>query len=210
MGSSTTTVLILFLVSSAGVLIKAADGQPVPAVYVFGDSLVDVGNNNYLRVSLAKADFPHNGIDFPNKKPTGRFCNGKNAADWLAEKLGLPTSPPYLSVKTKNQSSFVAGISFASGGAGIFNGTDQLLRQSITFTRQVDYYQSVYQTLIQQMGSLEAQTHISKSIFAIVIGSNDIFGYSNSSSSTKQSTPPQMFVNLMATTLKSHLKVTNN
>ncbi|CAN1339811.1 GDSL esterase/lipase At5g55050 [Linum perenne] len=127
MGSSTTTVLILFLVSSAGVLIKAADGQPVPAVYVFGDSLVDVGNNNYLRVSLAKADFPHNGIDFPNKKPTGRFCNGKNAADWLAEKLGLPTSPPYLSVKTKNQSSFVAGISFASGGAGIFNGTDQLL-----------------------------------------------------------------------------------
>ncbi|CAN1339810.1 GDSL esterase/lipase At5g55050 [Linum perenne] len=206
MGSSTTTVLILFLVSSAGVLIKAADGQPVPAVYVFGDSLVDVGNNNYLRVSLAKADFPHNGIDFPNKKPTGRFCNGKNAADWLAEKLGLPTSPPYLSVKTKNQSSFVAGISFASGGAGIFNGTDQLLRQSITFTRQVDYYQSVYQTLIQQMGSLEAQTHISKSIFAIVIGSNDIFGYSNSSSSTKQSTPPQMFVNLMATTLKSHLK----
>ncbi|CAN1339812.1 GDSL esterase/lipase At5g55050 [Linum perenne] len=85
MGSSTTTVLILFLVSSAGVLIKAADGQPVPAVYVFGDSLVDVGNNNYLRVSLAKADFPHNGIDFPNKKPTGRFCNGKNAADWLGQ-----------------------------------------------------------------------------------------------------------------------------
>ncbi|CAI0379738.1 unnamed protein product [Linum tenue] len=57
----------------------------VPAVYVFGDSLVDVGNNNHLPVSLAKADFPHNGMDFPTNKPTGRFSNGKNAADWLGK-----------------------------------------------------------------------------------------------------------------------------
>ncbi|CAN0901011.1 GDSL esterase/lipase At5g55050 [Linum grandiflorum] len=201
MGSSATVVLVLLLL-----MMKATEGQMVPAAYVFGDSLVDVGNNNYLAVSLAKANFPHNGIDFPDKKPTGRFCNGKNAADWLAEKLGLPTSPPYLSVRNKNQSAFMTGVSFASGGAGIFNGSDQLLRQSIPLTKQVEHYQSVYQSLIQQMGSSEAQTHLAKSIFAIVIGSNDIFGYSNSSSSHKQSTPPQMFVNLMATSLKLHLK----
>lgn len=49
-----------------------------------------------------------------------------------AEKVGLPTSPPYLSVvspkkgktKTEKDSAFLAGVSFASGGAGIFNGTD--------------------------------------------------------------------------------------
>lgn len=57
----------------------------VPAVFVFGDSLVDVGNNNYLPISIAKADFPHNGIDFPTKKPTGRFSNGKNAADFIGK-----------------------------------------------------------------------------------------------------------------------------
>lgn len=57
--------------------------QLVPALFVFGDSLVDVGNNNHLPLSIAKADFPHNGIDFPTHKPTGRFSNGKNAADFL-------------------------------------------------------------------------------------------------------------------------------
>lgn len=55
----------------------------VPALFVFGDSLVDVGNNNHLPVSFAKANFPLNGIDFPTKKPTGRFNNGKNAADFM-------------------------------------------------------------------------------------------------------------------------------
>ncbi|ONI13340.1 LOW QUALITY PROTEIN: hypothetical protein PRUPE_4G216400 [Prunus persica] len=45
---------------------------------MFDNSLVDVGNNNYL-----KANFPHNGVDLPNKKATGRFGNGKNAADFL-------------------------------------------------------------------------------------------------------------------------------
>ncbi|GKC86961.1 hypothetical protein Tco_1147610, partial [Tanacetum coccineum] len=54
-----------------------------PGVYVLGDSLVDVGNNNYLPLSVAKADFPHNGVDYANRKSTGRFSNGENAADFL-------------------------------------------------------------------------------------------------------------------------------
>lgn len=55
----------------------------VPGIYMFGDSLVDVGNNNHLSLSLAKANFPHNGIDFPTGEATGRFSNGKNVADFL-------------------------------------------------------------------------------------------------------------------------------
>lgn len=46
---------------------------------------------------------------------------------WAAQKVGLPTSPPYLSLVSKSnkkKGSFEAGVSFASGGAGIFNGTD--------------------------------------------------------------------------------------
>ncbi|KAH9651887.1 GDSL esterase/lipase [Citrus sinensis] len=178
----------------------------VPAVFVFGDSLVDVGNNNYLPISIAKADFPHNGIDFPTKKPTGRFSNGKNAADFIAEKVGLPSSPPYLAVKSnKNKASFLTGVSFASGGAGIFNSSDQSLAQSITLTKQVDYYGTVHKDLVQQMGPSAAQEHLSKSLFAIVVGSNDIFDYSGKSDLRKKSTPEQ-FVNLMAATLKGQLK----
>lgn len=73
-----TSLFLCVLLFGSGCL-----SESVPGLYVFGDSLVDVGNNNYLTISLAKADFPHNGIDFPTGKATGRFSNGKNAADFL-------------------------------------------------------------------------------------------------------------------------------
>lgn len=46
-----------------------------------------------------------------------------------AEKVGLSTSPPYLSlasstVKNNKNVSFLSGVNFASGGAGIFKGID--------------------------------------------------------------------------------------
>jgi len=47
-----------------------------------------------------------------------------------AEKLGLPTSPPYLSLLSKVHNpnkniSFLGGVNLASGGAGIFNASDK-------------------------------------------------------------------------------------
>lgn len=45
-----------------------------------------------------------------------------------AEKVGLPTSPAYLSLVLKanhhKNVSYLEGVNFASGGAGIFDGTD--------------------------------------------------------------------------------------
>ncbi|CAH8363440.1 unnamed protein product [Eruca vesicaria subsp. sativa] len=112
--------------------LEAAAGKlaSIPGLYVFGDSLVDVGNNNYLPFSLAKSNYPRNGVDFPKKKATGRFCNGKNFADVLAEKFGLPLTPPYLSLRgllkwKKRESAALTGVNFASGGAGIFDGSSQ-------------------------------------------------------------------------------------
>lgn len=52
----------------------------VPALITFGDSTVDVGNNDYLK-TVFRADFPPYGRDFKNHEPTGRFCNGKLATD---------------------------------------------------------------------------------------------------------------------------------
>ncbi|XP_022753924.1 GDSL esterase/lipase At5g55050-like [Durio zibethinus] len=195
----------LFFLSLFSLRLELSEAQMVPAVFVFGDSLVDVGNNNHLAVSVAKANFPHNGIDFPTKKPTGRFCNGKNAADFIAEKVGLPSSPPYLSLWKKNNASYVNGVSFASGGAGIFNGTDQFFGQAIPLTKQVENYMAVHKILVQQMGSSAAENHFSKSIFAIIIGSNDLFDYFGSSNLRKKNSP-QQFVELMTNTLKGQLK----
>ncbi|KAL5707561.1 hypothetical protein ACHQM5_018451 [Ranunculus cassubicifolius] len=74
----------------------------VPAIITFGDSAVDVGNNDYLS-TIFKANYPPYGRDFSNKKPTGRFCNGKLATDITVlspkayptnSKEKRPSSPP--------------------------------------------------------------------------------------------------------------------
>lgn len=74
-----------FLGSLAFVLLASSvvvHGDPlVPALIIFGDSIVDVGNNNNL-VTLVKANIPPYGRDFVTHSPTGRFCNGKLATDF--------------------------------------------------------------------------------------------------------------------------------
>ncbi|KAB1215180.1 hypothetical protein CJ030_MR4G025852 [Morella rubra] len=183
-----------------------SEAQMVPATFVFGDSLVDVGNNNYLTFSINKANFRPYGADFPTKIPTGRFSNGKNAADFIAEQVGLPTSPPYLSFESKkDQASFLTGVSFASGGAGIFAGNDERFRQSIPLIRQVDDFSQVHAELNQQLGSSGVEELLSKSLFHFVIGSNDILGYFGSSNLRKKSSP-QDYVASMALELNDQLK----
>ncbi|KAG6395535.1 hypothetical protein SASPL_141654 [Salvia splendens] len=173
----------------------------VAGIYVFGDSLVDVGNNNHLPLSLVKANFPYNGVDFSGNKATGRFSNGKNAADFLAERLGVLTPPPYLS---QPNNTFAKGVSFASGGAGILNTTDQ--RSTISLPRQLGYFSTVNQRLSKEMGTKAAQEHLSKSLFPFVIGSNDIINYFQSNSDIAKKYTPQQYVNLMVSNLKEMLK----
>lgn len=52
----------------------------VPAIITFGDSVVDVGNNDYIH-TIFKADYPPYGRSFKNQEATGRFCDGKLATD---------------------------------------------------------------------------------------------------------------------------------
>lgn len=59
----------------------------VPAIFIFGDSTLDVGTNNNLSASKAQANFLPNGIDFPSSVPTGRFSNGFNSADQIGMQL---------------------------------------------------------------------------------------------------------------------------
>ena len=58
----------------------------VPAMYVFGDSLVDAGNNDFLPAPAPKA-VPPNGVDLPRtiSRRTGRFTNGYNLADIIGK-----------------------------------------------------------------------------------------------------------------------------
>lgn len=73
----------LFLI----VVFNVAKAQPlVPALFIFGDFMVDVGNNTNLD-TIVKSNFPPYGKNFQNHIPTGRFCNGKLATDYAAENL---------------------------------------------------------------------------------------------------------------------------
>jgi hypothetical protein len=57
-----------------------------PVTYVFGDSMSEVGNNNYFPMSLAKSNYPWYGIDYPGRQATGRFTNGKTIGDYMGKR----------------------------------------------------------------------------------------------------------------------------
>jgi len=54
----------------------------VTAVIVFGDSIVDPGNNNDLH-TMIKANHPPYGKDFFNHEATGRYSNGLIPSDLI-------------------------------------------------------------------------------------------------------------------------------
>ncbi|CAN6282374.1 unnamed protein product [Urochloa humidicola] len=192
--SSPWSMAMVAILVAASFMATAA--SPVPAIYVLGDSLADVGNNNHLPTIL-RADFPHNGIDYPGKKATGRFSNGKNSVDFLADSLGLASPPPYLALSSS--ANYVNGVNFASGGAGVSNDTNN--GQCVVFDKQIDYFSSVSASLAQSLGQAQALAHLSKSLFAITIGSNDIIHYAKSSSSD-----PQPFVDGLIQMLTAQLQ----
>lgn len=74
--------LVLFAMAMTMMVLNSANAE-VPTIFIFGDSTADVGTNNFLPQSHARANFPHNGVDFPHARPTGRFSNGLNSADFL-------------------------------------------------------------------------------------------------------------------------------
>lgn len=62
--------------------VAAQKSSGLGASFIFGDSLVDAGNNNYLS-TLSKANIRPNGIDFKASggNPTGRYTNGRTIGD---------------------------------------------------------------------------------------------------------------------------------
>ena len=82
-------------------------------------------------------------------------------------------------------------------------------RQSIPLTKQVEHYTKVYEDLVQELGSAAAQDHLSKSLFIVVIGSNDMLGFFDSGSDQAKKTTPQQFIDSMILALKVALTVIN-
>jgi phospholipase/lecithinase/hemolysin len=124
---------------AVALLLGLAHGDMVQ--FIFGDSLSDVGNNNYLTKSLARAALPWYGIDFGSGMPNGRFCNGRTVADIVGDKMGLPRPPAFLDPSVDETVISARGLNYASGGGGILNETSSLFvcHQSILSKRQLKY-----------------------------------------------------------------------
>ncbi|KAH9716365.1 GDSL esterase/lipase [Citrus sinensis] len=115
--------------------------EQVPCYFIFGDSLFDSGNNNALPTK-AKANYPPYGIDFPGG-PTGRFSNGLNMADVIAQLLGFDGFiPSYASARGED---ILKGVNYASGGGGILNET---ARNNLFYTTSHVYTPEQYATVL--------------------------------------------------------------
>ncbi|KAB2049565.1 hypothetical protein E1A91_A13G192300v1 [Gossypium mustelinum] len=141
------------------------------AFFVFGDSLVDNGNNNYL-ATTARADSPPYGIDTPSRHPTGRFSNGKNIPDFISDALGSEPTLPYLSPELKGDKLLV-GANFASAGIGILDDTGIQFMNIIRMFRQFQYFEEYQKKLADLVGKDEAQRIVSEALVLITVGGND-------------------------------------
>uniref|UniRef100_I1KHH2 Uncharacterized protein n=1 Tax=Glycine max TaxID=3847 RepID=I1KHH2_SOYBN len=140
------------------------------ALFIFGDSLFDVGNNNYINSStFLQANFPPYGETFFNY-PTGRFSDGRVIPDFIAEYATLPLIQAYLS-PAGFQDHYIYGVNFASAGAGALVETNQGL--VIDLKAQVKYFTEVSKQFRQKLGDEEAKKLLSRAIYIFSIGGND-------------------------------------
>ncbi|XP_050234486.1 GDSL esterase/lipase APG-like [Mercurialis annua] len=143
----------------------------VPAIMTFGDSAVDVGNNDYL-ATIYKANYPPYGRDFVNHKPTGRFCNGKLATDITAETLGFKTyAPAYLSPEASGKNLLI-GANFASAASG-YDEKAAMLNHAITLPQQLQYFREYQSKLANVAGSSKSASIIKGALYLVSAGSSD-------------------------------------
>ncbi|KAF2314628.1 hypothetical protein GH714_028049 [Hevea brasiliensis] len=160
-------IAALFMVA----LQQIAEGyQQLPCYFIFGDSLADNGNNNFLD-TLAKVNYAPYGIDFPFG-PTGRFTNGRTTVDVIAELLGFQNFiPPFA---TASGTDILFGVNYASGSAGIRNETGQQLGERVPLDMQLEHHQTTILDLVDILGTTWAtEWYLSRCLYSVGMGNND-------------------------------------
>ncbi|XP_057779307.1 GDSL esterase/lipase At5g03820-like [Salvia miltiorrhiza] len=165
-------ICVLGAFAVVSMVLSVVDGDPVvPALSIFGDSVVDVGNNNNLRTFI-KANFLPYGRDYITHAPTGRFCNGKLATDFTAEYLGFSSYPPAYLSKEATGNRILTGVNFASAASGYYDTTAKLYR-AVTLTQQLQYYKEWQSKVVNMVGRSKADAIFSGGIHLLSAGSSD-------------------------------------
>lgn len=168
-----TTLTFLLLLTTTIFATTLAATQPVSAVYVFGDSTVDPGNNNYIRTALFRANHQPYGEDFPEKVPTGRFSDGRIAPDYIAKSLGLKDLIPAYLNRSVSDSELLTGVSFASAGSGLDDLTVDFTH-ALDLTAQMRNFEEAVKRMERYAGQAQTNWTVENAMFLISVGSNDM------------------------------------
>nr|XP_023879344.1 GDSL esterase/lipase 2-like [Quercus suber] len=171
------------------------------ALFIFGDSVVDAGNNNYINTTTDfQVNFSPYGESF-FRYPTGRPSNGRLIPDFIAEYAKLQLIPPYLHPGYER---YIDGANFASIGAGALDETRRGLVLSLN--AQLNYFNNLETLLRQELGEKEAKVLLDRAVYFFSIGSNDYFVTINSNTSLLQSYSKEEYVNLVIGNLTNVIK----
>ncbi|KAJ9190450.1 hypothetical protein P3X46_001652 [Hevea brasiliensis] len=139
------------------------------ALFVFGDSVFDPGNNNFRNISNdSKANFWPYGETF-FKFPTGRYTDGRILPDFLSMYLRIPLWKPYLAPGKHN---LLHGANFASGGAAVL--PEYSVEGPVSFSEQLSYFEDVAGLLKKQIGDEEAKEMLKRAVYLSSLGGIDI------------------------------------
>ncbi|XP_051142824.1 GDSL esterase/lipase At2g40250-like [Andrographis paniculata] len=142
------------------------------AVFAFGDSILDAGNNNFFPTLFRSNHRPY-GVDFPGGVATGRFSDGKLATDVVVSALGIKELLPAYLDPVLTDPGLLTGASFASAGSGL---DDLTARQAnvLTMGRQLAYFQEALGRMRRAAGGLAAGRAVENGLFMVAAGSNDV------------------------------------
>ncbi|TYH16758.1 hypothetical protein ES288_A05G141000v1 [Gossypium darwinii] len=133
----------------------------VPAIITFGDSVVDVGNNDYLP-TIFKANYP----------PCSCLEVLLKLFLLAAETLGFTTYPPaYLSPEASGKNLLI-GANFASAGSG-YDDKASMVNHAITLTQQLEYFKEYQAKLAKVAGSTKSASIIKDALYVLSAGSSD-------------------------------------
>ncbi|KAK0596898.1 hypothetical protein LWI29_019981 [Acer saccharum] len=138
--------------------------------FIFGDSLYDVGNNQYIVEPGKYIPVYHKpfGTTFFNHA-TGRFSDGRAPPDFIASKLNMSFIPPIL----EPEADFTNGANFASGGAGVFDSNPE----AIYFGKQVELFKNLSLKYKAELGEEEANKRLANAVYLISMGGNNHFSF---------------------------------
>ncbi|KAI9102912.1 hypothetical protein K1719_023351 [Acacia pycnantha] len=172
------------------------------ALFIFGDSQFDAGNNNYINTTTsAQANYDPYGETY-FKYPTGRYSDGRVIPDFIAEYAKLPLLLPYLH-PASSLDNYIFGVNFASAGSGALLETRQ--GTVIDLKTQASYFKQVSKVLKKKLGDDEAKEFLANAVYIIAVGDNDygVALFSNSSTTVVNIQHPQEFVDLVIGNISS-------